>query len=112
MRSVVNVRGLETLLWVARLGGFGAAARHLHVTQPAITRRIRELEEELGTPLFHREKRQIVLTPSGRQCVQIAERIVADVAALHEAAGRSTGVTGTIRIGVSEVIALSWLDRL
>jgi DNA-binding transcriptional LysR family regulator len=108
----VNIRSLETLLWITRLGSFSAAARHLRLTQPAVTRRMNELEQELGAPLFRRERLQTVLTPSGKRCVQIAERMVADFAALKAAAGQDSGISGTIRVGVSEVIALTWLDRL
>ncbi len=108
----MNMQSLETLLWIARLGSFSAAARHLRLTQPAITRRIGELELQLGAPLFRRERPHAVLTPAGRRCVKVAERMVADLAALKAAAGASSGVTGSIRIGVSEVVALTWLDRL
>jgi len=45
---------LEAFVWTARLGTVHAAARHLHLTQPAISHRIRDLEEELGTQLFDR----------------------------------------------------------
>jgi DNA-binding transcriptional LysR family regulator len=112
MDNHVNIQSLETLLWITRLGSFSAAARHLRLTQPAITRRVSELELQLGAPLFRRERPYATLTPAGRRCVKVAERIVADFAALKAAAGVSSGVTGTIRIGVSEVVALTWLDRL
>lgn len=108
----VNIRSLETLLWITRLGSFSAAARHLRLTQPAITRRMNELEQELGAPLFRRERTQTVLTPTGKRCVEIAERMVADFVALKAAAGQDSGVSGTVRVGVSEVIALTWVDRL
>lgn len=109
---LVNLRALETLLWVSRLGGFGAAARHLNLTQPAITRRMHELEQELGAPLFRREKGRMVFTAVGRKCLEIAERIVADITVLRVAAGGNAGISGSLRLGVGEVIALSWLDRL
>ena len=108
----MNIQSLETLLWITRLGSFSAAARHLRLTQPAITRRINELESQLGSPLFRRERPRPVLTLAGKRCARIAERIVTDFAALKAAAGFHSGLTGTIRLGVSEVIALSWLDRL
>src|SRR5260221_10117797 len=108
----VNIQSLETLLWITRLGSFSAAARHLRLTQPAITRRINELELQLGAPLFRRERPHAALTPAGKRCVRIAERMVADFAELKAAAGVSSGLTGSIRVGVSELIALTWLDRL
>src|SRR3546814_1439625 len=57
---------LETLLWIARLGTFAAAAERLNTTQPAISARVRELENHLGTVLFRREGRTMTLTPAGR----------------------------------------------
>ncbi|MDQ0391338.1 LysR family transcriptional regulator [Labrys monachus] len=108
----MNIRSLETLLWITRLGSFSAAARHLRLTQPAITRRINELEADLGAPLFNRERPQITLTAAGKKCLQIAERIVADISALRAAVDDNAGLIGVIRLGVAEVIALSWLDRL
>ena len=69
MNRGMDARGLETLLWIVRLGGVGAAARHLNLTQPAVTRRVRALEGELGAQLFRREGRNVALTQAGRNCV-------------------------------------------
>jgi DNA-binding transcriptional LysR family regulator len=108
----MDARSLETLLWIVRLGGVGAAARRLNVTQPAVTRRVRALEQELGAQLFRRDGRGVALTQSGRNCVAVAERMVADLAALRVAAGGVAAIAGPLRIGVVEVIALTWIDRL
>lgn len=107
----MNESHLKTLLWVVRLGGIGAAAQHLHMTQPAITRRMQELERELGAPVLRRDGRNVVPTALGVACLSGAERILAEIAALRLAA---TGkeVSGTIRLGVGEVIALTWFYRL
>jgi DNA-binding transcriptional LysR family regulator len=108
----MNSRHLETLLWVVRLGGIGAAAHHLNLTQPAVTRRIQELEKELRAPLFRREGRNIVPTPMARECAGHAERILAEVVSMRISAAGQNAVAGTVRAGVSELIALTWLDRL
>jgi DNA-binding transcriptional LysR family regulator len=107
----LNESHLKSLLWVVRLGGVGAAARHLNVTQPAITRRIQELERDLGAPVLRREGRNVVPTALGQTCVASAERVLADIAAMRVAAS-DRSVAGTIRIGVAEAIALTWLYRL
>ena len=57
---------LETFLWIARLGSFHAAAERLGLSQPSISLRIRELERSLGTPLFHRRGRGVVLSGMAR----------------------------------------------
>ncbi|XUJ35639.1 LysR family transcriptional regulator [Bradyrhizobium japonicum] len=56
---------LEDFLAIAEEGGFSRAAQRRHVTQPALSRRIRSLEEWLGTPLFERSTHTITLTPAG-----------------------------------------------
>ena len=61
---------LETLLWIARLGTFRAAAERLNTTQPAISARVREMEEQLGVALFRNEGRGVVLTAKGRELVR------------------------------------------
>jgi DNA-binding transcriptional LysR family regulator len=68
---------LKTFLTVHRAGGISGAARLLHRTQPAISRRIALLEQELGVPLFERAAGRIVLSDAGRVMVPYAERAVA-----------------------------------
>jgi DNA-binding transcriptional LysR family regulator len=68
---------LKTFLAVHRAGGISSAARLLHRTQPAISRRIALLERELGLPLFERMAGRTVLSDAGRVMVPYAERAVA-----------------------------------
>jgi DNA-binding transcriptional LysR family regulator len=103
---------LETFLWIARLGGVGAAASRMNLTQPAITRRIRELEHQIGAKLFYRSGRGVRLTSVGQTCAVLAERIVADIATFKQASNSDAPVLATVRMGVAETIALTWLDRL
>jgi DNA-binding transcriptional LysR family regulator len=107
----MNDGHLKTLLWVVRLGGIGAAAQHLHMTQPAITRRIQELEKELGAQVLRREGRHVVPTALGHTCLASAERILSEVAVMRVAAS-GNAVAGTIRVGVGEIVALTWFYRL
>lgn len=69
-------QGIEVFLAVARLGSVSAAAQALYITQPAVSRHLRALEEDLGCPLFlrGRGKRQVELTRQGREFVQVAEK--------------------------------------
>jgi DNA-binding transcriptional LysR family regulator len=106
----MDSRHLETLLWVARLGGIGAAAQHLNLTQPAITRRIQELERELGARVLRRQGRNVVPTPLGQICLGNAERILSEVANMRLAASGKAAI-GTIRLGVVESIALTWFQN-
>jgi DNA-binding transcriptional LysR family regulator len=107
----MNEGQLKTLVWVVRLGGIGAAARHLHMTQPAITRRIQELERDLGAQVLRREGRNVVPTELAHTYVASAERILFEMALMRTSAS-GNAVVGTIRMGVAELIALTWFYRL
>jgi LysR family transcriptional regulator, glycine cleavage system transcriptional activator len=62
---------------VARRLSFSAAAEDLHLTQPAISRQIKGLEEELGTALFHRGTRKVELTQAGHSLLRVVEPLLA-----------------------------------
>jgi DNA-binding transcriptional LysR family regulator len=108
----VQTRNLETLLYVVRLGGVSAAARHLNLTQPTVSRRIDELERELGRPLFQREGRGMVPTPLARQLLAHAERVLAELDAMRDFARGRVPLRPAIRIGVVEFVALTWFERV
>lgn len=100
---------LETLLWIARLGTFRAAAERLGTTQPAISARVREIESQLGIAVFRREGRGVVLTARGRQLVQDCEPLLAGFERALMQAGDYAGATGVVRIGAGEIAAASCL---
>ena len=100
---------LETLLWIARLGTFRAAAERLGTTQPAISARVREIEQQLGIALFRREGRGVVLTARGRQLVQDCEPLLAGFERALLAAGDLAGARGVVRLGAGEIAAASCL---
>ncbi|MGI9463942.1 MAG: LysR family transcriptional regulator [Aestuariivirgaceae bacterium] len=108
----MNMKHIESFVWIARLGSFSAAARRLNTTQPAISMRIAELEKSLGVVLFDRRSRALRMTPEGREFADYAQRI-ADLA--EEAAGRLSDrsqFTGRLKLGVTESVALTWLSGL
>lgn len=75
----MDAEALNTFLLIHRRGGFSNAAEGLFRTQPAISRRIKLLEEELGAPLFERSSRGIMLTQAGRVLLPYAERALAAI---------------------------------
>ena len=106
---MVDFKSLETVIWVARLESFRAAAAKLNTTQPAISVRIAQLEEELGSQLFDRSNRTVVVTPVGRQVLDYADRLLRLRAEmLHVIADRSR-MQGTFRLGVAETLVHTWL---
>ena len=109
---MIDLRTLEIIYWVARLGGFGRAATRLHTTQPAISARIAQLEAAYGVRLFDRTVRsRATLTPKGAELVAHAERMLALHGDLVAALG-SGEFQGTVRLGVSETLVHTWLSRL
>lgn len=108
----MNFQQLETLVWLARLRNYHAVADQLRTTQPSISLRIQRLEQELGTRLLARSQASVALTPAGRECLIYAERILAWRAELLAHAGNPDVLRGRVSIGVSEIIADTWLPRL
>jgi len=67
---------LRLFLAIVRTGSMSAAARHVHLTQPAVSRSVQLLEEAVGAPLFVRAGRSVVLTAAGRALVPRAEALL------------------------------------
>ncbi|MBI1209193.1 MAG: LysR family transcriptional regulator [Azospirillum sp.] len=108
----MDLKGLETLIWVAKLGGFRAAAERLNTTQPAISVRIAQLEEELGQRLFDRDNRKSSLTAKGLEFLEYAEKMIALRNEMLQAVADKTAFRGVVRVGVAETIVHTWLSRL
>jgi len=93
---------LRHFVVLADAGSFVQASALLFLTQPALTRSIQGLEEELGGALFDRVGRRIELTPFGHVVLQQARRLVADAEALKQTSkGLHAGLTGQLRVGLS-----------
>ena len=92
---------LRHLISLAQSGSFTRSAEALFLTQPALSRSIRALEDELGQPLFDRVGRRSVLTPFGVEALHRAQQLVFDAEELA-GSGRqmSEGRSGTVRIGL------------
>lgn len=97
----LNLRHLDHLIAVAETGSFSRAAQRLHLTQPALSRSIRALEEELGAALFDRIGKRNELTPMGQEVLARARRIAFEAAELHRTAALiNDGGLGEIRVGL------------
>jgi DNA-binding transcriptional LysR family regulator len=93
---------LRHFVVLAEKGTFVQASKALYLTQPALTRSIQALEDELGGRLFDRLGRRIALTPFGHEVLQRARRLVADADALKQTGkGLHAGLIGSLRIGLS-----------
>jgi len=104
-RSVVDLRQLTALVTVAEVGSVTKAARLLHLVQPAVTRQIRLLEEEMGVPLFERTRQGMVATPEGQVLVERSRRALLELErARAEIRPEPHGVKGIVTIGVLESV--------
>ena len=109
--DILEIRVLRYFLAVAQEGSVTRAARALPLTQPTLSRQIRELEEELGQTLFSRGGRELSLTREGLLLRQRAEEIVG-LAEITEKEFRSLGektVSGDLSLGCGESKALSFV---
>jgi DNA-binding transcriptional LysR family regulator len=87
---------------VAQLRHFSRAAESVHVAQPSLSKQIRALEREIGTPLFSRARGNITLTPAGETLLPLARRILADVDSARAQLQELTGLArGRLRLGAT-----------
>ena len=108
---MVDLKGLETFVWVVTLGSFRGAAQKLNTTQPAISHRITNLEDQIGAKLLTRENRNVMPTPRGRQLIPYAEKMLAIRAEMLAALRDASALRGVIRLGVAETIVQTWLPE-
>ncbi len=99
---------LEALVTALRCGSIGEAARRLGVSQPALSKRLRQLEAVCGAPLLERSPRGVVATPVGSRLATAALRVVDEVALLDEVLAELRGQRAPVRLASSPVVA----DRL
>ena len=109
----MEIRVLKYFLTIAKEGNITKAAERLHITQPTLSRQIMDLEKELGTELFIRSKRQIILTDSGFLFQQRAKEIV-DLAekTQREMVEQKEEIGGTVSIGCVESIVSRLLPEI
>jgi DNA-binding transcriptional LysR family regulator len=99
----LDLRLLAGFVGVAEELNFSRAAARLHVTQPALTRQIRQLETLVGAALFERTTRQVSLTPAGQALLEPARRTLASAEEAVQAARRAAhGARGRLRVGLSQ----------
>ena len=106
-------RRLQVFHTVARLLSFTKAAESLHMTQPAVTFQVRQLEEQFNTRLFDRTHNRISLTEAGQRVYEYADRIFELYAEMENAVRDMTGeISGMLVIGASTTIAEYMLPSL
>lgn len=103
----MELRHLRYFVAVGEEQHYGRAARRLHVAQPALSRQIQDLEDEIGFTLFDRLPRGVKISAAGKSFLEDARRILQQVSeATMRAARAARGQSGTLRVGFAE--SASW----
>ncbi|MDE1180460.1 LysR substrate-binding domain-containing protein [Paraburkholderia sp.] len=100
----MKLHQLRSLIAVAENGSIHEASRALHITQPAVSKSLSDLETELGAPLFVRSAKGAQLTPYGQSLIRHARAIEQELRHAHEDIATLLGVArGTVTVGVTPV---------
>jgi len=108
----MTFKQLEALHWIVELGGFAAAAKKLNTTQSAISKRISEMELTFSTQLFDRTQRSAQLTEAGHQMAALAATLLEQRDIAVDRFARLDVIRRRVRIGLTELTAMTWLPRL
>src|ERR1041385_691984 len=101
----MELRSLNYFARIAELGSITRAASHLHLAQPALTRHVQRLEEELGVALFTRANRGVRLTEAGQKLLDGATRILRDVERTgDEIRAQDAHPSGRIILGITPTL--------
>jgi DNA-binding transcriptional LysR family regulator len=104
---MASLRALECLVAVADCGSITEAARLLHLTQPAVSHQLAELERETRTALLHRRPRGVSLTPAGNAALPHARRTLeAAATAVHSARAVGDGTGGSLRVACAQSLTV------
>jgi len=109
----VDTQLLEAFVAVAETGSFSIAAERMHITQPAISKRIALLEDILNSRLFDRISRTIYLTEAGKELLPRANHILAEIRDAKQAIADLSGyISGSLRIAISHHLGLHRLPPI
>ena len=104
----MELRHLRYFVAVGEEEHFGRAAQRLHVVQPALTRQVRQLEDELGCALFERLKRGVRLTEAGKSFLEEARRVLSELGhSVDRTRLVAQGKVGRLRVGFSDTATYS-----
>lgn len=102
--------GMRDFLAVAEAGSLSAASKRLSVSQPTVGRRIAQLEDRLGTPLFIRTPKGLDLTDTGELILDHTRRMEEEAHAVERlVTGQEASLTGNVRLSTIEAIGSEWL---
>lgn len=109
---MLTFKQMEALYWIVQLGSFEAAATRLNTTQSAVSKRVQELERAFDLVVFDRAHRSARLTKKGAEFFEYAKELLERRDQIVERVSSKEALVRQIRIGVTELTALTWLPRL
>ncbi|MCI0414675.1 LysR family transcriptional regulator [bacterium] len=113
VRMDLEIRHLRLVDAIAREGGITGASKQLYLTQSALSHQLREIEDRLGTPLFLRLRRTMILTEAGKRVLLSARAVLAELQAAEEDVRRlGRGKDGILRISTQCNTCYHWLPAL
>lgn len=105
-------RHIRGFLHVAELGSFTRAAQTLHVSQPALTVQIHQLEDDLGVKLFDRDRRKVTLTPAGKRLLDPMQEVIDNFDEVYRLARDMSDLRqGRLVIAALPSVAAVWLPQ-
>ena len=108
----MHLNQINAFLAIAELESFSLAAERLHITQPAVSKRIRQLEITINAPLFDRIGKRSILTPNGRAFKPHAERILQELKSFRTGLSRQQATpSGSLSFATSHHIGLHRLPQ-
>lgn len=110
IKSQITLKQLEAFAFVVETGTFRGAAAKLGTTQPNISSRIAVLEVALGVTLLYRDSGSVRLTAKGKELLDRTRDVLRAAETLLETAGRQDLIEGQLRLGVTELVACTWLQ--
>src|SRR4051812_41752922 len=109
---MITLKQIEAMHWIVKLGSFERAAAKLNTTQSAISKRVLELEASTGEVLFDRSQRSARLTEKGEHLLMLSRDVLALYERMLDIKNSGEGPARRLRIGVTELSAMTWLPRL
>lgn len=105
MRRSPQLDELRAFCAAAELGGVGRAAQRLHLTQPAVSKRLKTLEDLVGTPLLERSPHGVSMTAAGERLYSHARRVAADMEEMAAVLEQLGGTRETVHLAISHTAA-------
>lgn len=111
--TALDIKHLQYFIQVTHFNSFTKAAEHLYITQPTISKMIKNLETELGVELFDRSRKQLTLTDAGRVVLEQAKLIDKAFSNLETEMEYLSGLKkGHIRLGLPPIIDASFFPKI